>query len=259
MPDTEYGPGDEVRTVLGPTAVCVAHTDGLVEIARDEEGADKMPDDELRSIMEELFLEARKEGAAVSAPHKFAAACATLGYGNFGDDVTVMLFGSRWLRDGLHSEVVAMNAESIDAAARNIEQWGEQRGWDVGLSTRVQLVFEEKLMNMLEHGFDYRQRLRESVSVRLRDKAGEVEMTVWDCGRPPPSLSVAAGSTDVAFDLANQNMSGGGRGRLMMRELCEGGIERMRYGVLNETVYHIPKTDGTEQANECQCDGKDEQ
>ena len=36
----------------------------------------------------------------------------------------------------------------------------------------------------------------------------------------------------------NRQMSNHGRGRLMVRELCN-GIERKRFGCLNETVYHV--------------------
>ena len=34
-------------------------------------------------------------------------------------------------------------------------------------------------------------------------------------------------------------MAGRGRGRLIVRELCD-GVERNRYPPLNETTYHIP-------------------
>ena len=101
-------------------------------------------------------------------------------------------------------------------------------------------------MNLYDHGFDYRQRLREAACVRIRERHGAVELTVWDCGTQDPSLEVAAGSTDVAFDLANQRFSGRGRGRLMVRDLCN-GIARNRYGVLNETVYFIPRGENAEE------------
>jgi hypothetical protein len=39
--------------------------------------------------------------------------------------------------------------------------------------------------------------------------------------------------------MANTRMSNHGRGRLMVRELCD-TIERNRYGTLNETIYRIP-------------------
>ena len=50
--------------------------------------------------------------------------------------------------------------------------------------------------------------------------------------------AVAAGNADTAFELLNRDMSNHGRGRLMVRELCC-GVERKRYGELNETVYHV--------------------
>ena len=81
--------------------------------------------------------------------------------------------------------------------------------------------------------------MREVGSVRLRLVNKMAELTVWDCGSPEPSLEVAAGSTDTGFELANREMSGRGRGRMMVRELCD-GIERNCYGKMNETIYHIP-------------------
>ena len=53
-----------------------------------------------------------------------------------------------------------------------------------------------------------------------------------------PSLSVAGGDAATAFELINRQMGKHGRGRLIVRELCS-GIERKRYGNLNETVYHV--------------------
>ena len=104
---------------------------------------------------------------------------------------------------------------------------------------RLQLVIEEKLMNVHDHGFDDRDRLREVVSLRLKRLRDNAMLTVWDAGTEEPSVEVAVGDSDTAFELANQNMSAHGRGRLMVRELCD-GIERNRYPPFNETTYHIP-------------------
>jgi CheY-like chemotaxis protein/anti-sigma regulatory factor (Ser/Thr protein kinase) len=237
---TTYSRHDVVHTTMGPRAVCVVHTDGVLDIARDPDGLDRMPDEERLDLIVPLILDARLDGSLVAAPYKFREACEALGYVHFCDDVTELFFGARWRPDNMFLASVAVNAESIDRMAREIEKWGTERGWDGGLSTRVQLVFEEKLMNVYEHGFEYRQRLRETVVVRVRENEDEIQLTVWDCGSPDPSLPVAAGSTDVAFDLANQRFSDGGRGRLLMRDICQ-GIERNLYGTLNETIYHIPR------------------
>ena len=243
MPDTVYGPEDVLCTPLSPTAVCIAHTDGVLDIARDADGLETLSDEDRERIRDGLILDARRDNSIVAAPYKFMAACEGLGYLHFGDDVTEVLFGARLRPDGVFDAAVAVNPEDIDRTATEIEAWCTDRGWDPLLTTRIQLVFEEKLMNLHDHGFDYPQRLREAVCIRLRERSRcghpEAELTVWDCGTPDPSLKVAAGDTDVAFDLANQDWKGRGRGRLMLRELCR-GVERNRYGILNETIYHIP-------------------
>ena len=57
---------------------------------------------------------------------------------------------------------------------------------------------------------------------------------------------MAAGNPELEFELKNRDYSGRGRGRLMVREICE-NIERNRYGILNETVYRIAVDDKSEQ------------
>jgi len=100
-------------------------------------------------------------------------------------------------------------------------------------------VLEEKLMNISDHGLDDRDKLHEVATLRLRKVRGNAELTIWDAGTEEPSIAVVAGDSDTAFEIANQNMSGRGRGRLIVRRLCE-GIERNRFPPLNETTYHIP-------------------
>ena len=56
---------------------------------------------------------------------------------------------------------------------------------------------------------------------------------------------MAGGDASTAFGLINRQMGNHGRGRLTVRELCC-GIERKRYGSLNETVYHVKLGDYTE-------------
>ena len=250
MPDTVYTQEDVVHTKLTKRAVCVAHSDGVLDISRDAEGLERMPDDERQGIRDELFLDARRNGTIVAAPYKFMAACEAMGYSHFADDVTEVIFGPRVHDPGVFDAVVPINMESIDRTALEIDRWCAEQGWGVDISTRAQLVYEEKLMNLYDHGFDYRQRLREVAWVKLTKTRDHVELTVWDCGTQDPSMEVAAGSTDVAFDLANQRFSGRGRGRLMVRDMCN-GIARNRYGMLNETVYIIPfEREGVEENQE---------
>ena len=239
IPDTEYSTADTVVFKLPRGMVCAAVTDGLLDISRDGEGSEKIPRDLLKRLGFEVLGDACALGSLVAAPYKFAKACVEFGYNKFNDDVTVMLFGARWCLDGVYEATTPLSPALVDAAARDMAAWCAERGWADELSGRLQLVLGEVLMNVYDHGFDDLQRSKDVVGVRLRRAGDNAELTVWDCGRPAPSMKVAAGVTSTAFEIVNKGMSDHGRGRLMVRQLCS-GIQRQRFGALNETVFYIP-------------------
>ena len=239
MPDTVYSCADEVRTRLSPTATCIAVSDGIYDIARDSKNLQPAPPQLLRTILRELVSSARLDGSIVAVPQKFVHAVEAHGYVNYADDVTMLVFGNRLKIDGVCEATVALKPDYIAEAAVRVGEWCQENGWDEGLVNRVQLVIEEVLMNVHDHGVDARERLSAVASLRLRRVRDFAELTIWDCGTPPPSVEVAAGNSAVAFELKNKEFSGRGRGRLITRELCE-GISRSRYENLNETIYFIP-------------------
>ena len=161
------------------------------------------------------------------------------GYKYLQDDVTILLFGPRLVKEGMFEAAVPLTPTAVDDASRKIGDWCKREGWsDVDIHC-VQLVLEEKMMNVYDHGFDDVDRLNEVVCIRLLKHCEDsAELTVWDWGSPEPSIAVAAGNAETAFELLNRDMSNHGRGRLMVRELCC-GVQRKRYGQLNETVYYV--------------------
>ena len=176
----------------------------------------------------------------MAAPYRFMSACIELGYDRFMDDVTLLVFGERRNLPRIYEATTPLSPVLVDATAQQLGAWCAQEGWPEELVGRVQLVLEEKLMNIHDHGFDDQHRRKDVVSLRLRLKLDYAELTVWDCGQPPPSLKVAAGITETALDLVNNDLSNHGRGRLMVRQLCD-GIQRQRFGSLNETIFLIPQ------------------
>ena len=242
VPEAVYSESDVVRTVLSETAVCVAYTDGVLDISRDEEGHEQIPDDLRRRIRDDLLCEARLNGSIVAAPHKFMAAVESFGYTHIGDDVTELVFGSRIHRDDLYQMTVPVSPTIIDEASEKLGAWCEKAGLGPEVSSKVQVVFAEKLMNLHDHGIDPRDRARATTCVRIRRVGDDAELTVWDSGAPEPSIEVAAGDSDVALELKNREFSGRGRGRLLVRKLCS-GILRNRIGHLNETIYIVPAGD----------------
>lgn len=184
-------------------------------------------------------MPALSSGSAMALPHKIMTACEEAGYREYGDDVTILAFGNRPHLEDVFEASVGMSPYDIDEASRAMGAWCARRGWDAAGIDKLQLVLEEKLMNIHDHGFDERERLRHVPSVRLRKSRGEAELTVWDCGTAEPSIAVAAGDSDTSFELLNRKMDSHGRGRLMIRELCD-AVARNRFGILNETIYYLP-------------------
>ena len=237
--DTVYTTADIVETSLDRTDLCIAYTDGLMDISRDDSGEDMLTLQLARQVRADIAESARLDGSLAAAPAKCVKALAELGYDKYHDDITILLFGAFNPPQGLYEGAVRMSPEEVDEASQQIAEWCREQGWpDEGIS-RIQVVLEEKLMNIYDHGLDERDRLHEVVSIRLKRVSDTAVLTVWDAGTPEPSIAVVAGDTDTVFEMANRNMSGRGRGRLIVRELCD-GVERNRYSPLNETTYHIP-------------------
>ena len=239
FPDTVYTRNDVVVDKLTPSSVCVAITDGLFDLSEDKAGHKRVPPEFLRKMRADFVKDARTHGTVPVSANMYMEACQEFGYKYLQDDITILLFGPRLVKKGMFEAAVPLSPTAVDDASRKIGEWCKQEGWaDVDIHC-VQLVLEEKVMNVYDHGFDDVDRLNEVVCIRLlKRREDSAELTVWDWGTPEPSIAVAAGNSETAFELLNRDMSNHGRGRLMVRELCC-GVERKRYGQLNETVYHV--------------------
>ena len=239
VPDAVYTENDVVRTRLSESALCVAFSDGLFDVYKGQEGQEPLSDSVRAELQDGLLAEAWKKNALITFPYKFQLACEACGYSDFADDVTELIFGARLKKPDVLIKSIPMDSVVIDETAQEIEKWCTAQTWDPELVTKVELVFEEKMMNLYDHGYDIRDRSREQACFKLQKRENRVDLTIWDWGTQEPSIPVAVGSTEVELDLKNRDFSGRGRGRLMVRKVCC-GIERNRFGALNETIYHIP-------------------
>ena len=228
-------------TPLSRTAVCILYTDGIQDLSRQDEGeeASGISAQTLNGLRAPLVTAAREDGSIFAAPYRVIKACEECGYANYRDDMTAIMFGACYVPEGIYNATVDLSPDMVDLAAQAAGEWSRAQGWSDEVVERIQLVIEEKLMNIYDHGFDERERIRETVALRIKRRCDCAELTVWDCGTPEPSLEVAAGHAETAFDLANFAMRDHGRGRLMVRSMCR-CIARNRIGVLNETIYYIP-------------------
>ena len=245
VPGTVYTENDVVRTHLSETALCVAFTDGVFDLYRDSDGHEPLTDSLRRKLQVELLSEARLKKSVITAPYKFQLACEVYGYKFFADDVTELIFGALIPEPDVLTRTIPMNSDAIDKGAQEIEHWCSSRGWDMEIITKVELVFQEKMMNLFDHGYAISDRSGEQACFRLKKDCDQVVLTIWDWGTQEPSLPVTAGNLEVELDLKNRDYSGRGRGRLMVRKMCK-SIERNRFETLNETIYRIAADDKTE-------------
>ena len=237
--DTVYTKADVVDTTLSASDICIAYTDGLMDLSRDAGGEDSLPLQASRPLRSGIVENARRDGYLTVAPEMYMKALADLGYDKFHDDVTIVFFGARDPVPGMYETSVRLSSDAVDAESQEVAEWCREQGWPEEGISRVQLVLEEKLMNICDHGFNERERLHEVATVRLKKVRDKAVLTIWDAGTAEPSIAVATGDADTAFEMKNRDFSGRGRGRLIVRELCD-GIERKFYPPLNETTYHIP-------------------
>jgi len=243
VPETVYTENDVVRTQLTETMLCVAFSDGVFDVYRDLGEHEPLADSLRSDLQHELLAEAREKHSVITAPYKFQLACEAHGYRVFADDVTELIFGSHLKNPEVLVKSLPMDASAIDQEAQEIEFWCSVQGWDPEVTMEVELVFEEKMMNLYDHGYDLRDRAGEQACFRLRENGKYAELTVWDWGTPEPSMPVAAGDPELELELRNRDFSSRGRGRLMVRKMCQ-GIERNRFGALNETTYRIALKNG---------------
>ena len=245
MQDTVYTDENVVRTAISDRALCVAFSDGVLDVYRDEDGHEPAPDSFLPELLREMLPEAERQDTIIICPYKFRLACSVFGYNYFADDMTALIFGTHFQKPGTLIKTVPMDPETIDEMAQQLEKWCTGQGWDPETITKVEVVFGEKMMNLYDHGYDAHDRAGEEACFRLKKVRNLVELTVWDWGTPEPSITVAAGNSELELELKNRDFSSRGRGRLMLRKICE-GIERNRFDTLNETIYRIAMNGGAQ-------------
>ena len=167
-PEAVYSENDVVRTHLSESALCVAFSDGVFDVYKGLEGQEPLPDSLRIELQNELLSEARLKNALITFPYKFQLACEACGYSDFADDVTELIFGAHLRNPEVLVRSIPMDSDVIDRTAQEIEQWCSGQGWDPEVVTKVELVFEEKMMNLYDHGYDIRDRSGERACFKLQ-------------------------------------------------------------------------------------------
>ena len=112
---------------------------------------------------------------------------------------------------------------------------------DPSMSTKVQLLLEEFLMNVHRHGFEGRVRHHEYGVLMGSVVKGQFELVIWERGADYNALSkMSLEDTQQKLDERNRLFADSGRGTSIMRLISASGVRHERISDLNKTTFRIP-------------------
>jgi anti-sigma regulatory factor (Ser/Thr protein kinase) len=111
----------------------------------------------------------------------------------------------------------------------------------VEFSTKVELLLEEHLVNIIEHGMKETKNQNDFIMLRMDCQESRLILKVWDRGGEWKSKILENGgpTPDGVLDILNSRHSESGRGVLIMRKIAP-KITHERHCGLNETTFYIP-------------------
>ncbi|MBQ9338449.1 MAG: SpoIIE family protein phosphatase [Lentisphaeria bacterium] len=238
---TVYTEESSVEYHFTDASVFLFHSDGLIDLAKDENGEIPLDTEMCRKLSRVLVMDSQKEDKSVAIPFRAYHTLEQFGYTWPQDDLSMVL-----VRKPMHRENECVFACRVPADKKAADEICERAsafvtGWchDEELSVDTELLLEEYLINVIMHGLNEYEKLNEYIAVRLCAGPDELKLMVWDHGREWDGLMMPATAAEEKLDRLNEQMSASGRGLPIISRIAT-HIGRQRFSGLNETVFHIP-------------------
>ncbi len=241
FPEAKYTIDDVVETSFEPGDVCIQYTDGIMDISKDAEGVDRLPEGTMDRLCEMSVRDLNLNDVAFcELPYRIIGALADNGFTHQQDDMTICAFTPFHPSDGLtYRSRVRMRPENIDLACHKAAEWVTKRFDSPELGVKVDLLLNEYLMNIHRHGYDSFRRQREVSVLAIREHEGKMQIGVWDRGFPWDTIASATiAEAEAKFEKQNEDLAGNGRGQAIMCVLAD-KIDRVRIADLNRTIFDI--------------------
>jgi len=239
--DEPYGQDMVVERTFSDDAVFFFASDGVTDTSADPEGNDFVPQmvyDEVCSI---VAVACFADNTLIQAAAMTVSALKGMGYVYAQDDRLLVVFGKAQHRTDRLIHGVRLTPEAVDRAAEYMGTYAAELSGDPAMSTKVQLVLGEFLLNVYKHGLELGDQRGEYGIVMVSKANGMIEMTIWDCGREWKGLT-GASPDDIQQHLEkrNEDMSVSGRGVVLMSSISDGGVSHERISMVNKTIFRIP-------------------
>ncbi len=238
IPDAVIREEDVVTAEVPDDAVFFFLSDGMTDMSSDEVGDDRPPMSLIKEIASELVRDKRHSPCIL--PHAIYAMLEKLGYNRTHDDVTLTAFGINRDRDDVLGLDVRMNPVEIDEAAQRLGAF-VRRVFPVDgaeLAVKAELLLEEHLMNVHDHGLNDYERPRERAVVQAYFEQDYLVLTMWDRGRLRLGTGDIRARADQKLDAQNEALDPHGRGEAIVRKLAV-RLSRQRMLNLNQSIYYL--------------------
>ena len=239
--DTVYSDEDNVEYHFTDSTVFLFHSDGLMDLSKDS-GGDQYLNPEVYTKLAALQVsDAREEDKSVALPFHIYHALRQFGYVYPQDDLTMVLIRKppHLEKEYIFSCRVPSNKQAVDEICEKAGSFVNRFSGNDELAVRTELLLEEYLVNVIQHGLSEYQKYNEFIAIKLCAFERELKLIVWDRGKEWNSFSFRRETADQTLDKLNEERSPSGRGLPIISKIAT-QVSRQRYSGLNESIFIIP-------------------
>ena len=235
-----YSAEDDVEYHFSDSSVFLFCSDGLVDLAKDRDGETYMDMDMCKKLMSLLVMDAQKEEKSVAIPFRCYHSLEQFGYNFPQDDLSMVLIRKplHLDREYVFSCRVPTDKKAIDEICEKASGFVSGIYGDDELAVKTDLLLEEYLINVIQHGLSEYEKLNEYIAVKLCAYEYELKLIIWDHGKEWNGFSLRPDRANDQLNDLNEHMAISGRGLPIMAKIAA-QISRQRYSGLNESIFII--------------------
>ena len=239
-----YTNEDNVEYHFSDSTVFLFCSDGLVDLAKDRDGETYMDMDMFKKLASILVMDARKEEKSIAIPFRCYHQLEQFGYTYPQDDLSLVLIRKplNIEREYIFSCRVPTEKNAIDEICQKASGFVSRFYSDEELAVKTELLMEEYLVNVIQHGLSEYEKLNEYIAVKICAYEYELKLIIWDHGKEWNGFSLRPEAANEKLDELNDHMASSGRGLPIMAKIAA-QISRQRYSGLNESIFLIPVSD----------------
>ena len=218
-------------------------SDGLGDLSKDAAGKDYLDahEQDFRQLIEILSQQGVEEDNTISMPYRCYEALECMGYNTPQDDCLLFMLRKPRLVDRERIFVCRLSPTNlaVDNVGMKASEFVIEQCNNVILAEKVELLIEEHMNNIVEHGLNSYRRENEYIVLKIAVIPEGLKVTIWDRGEQWSGNAISnAADPDALLEHVNKQQSGSGRGLLIISKIAS-EISRHRYSGLNETVFMV--------------------